>query len=231
MKNWSCHLLNHQEILNQFRQYNKFTVEHDGTWYNKFKYKLEFDFSMLDLDGRKSWRLNNYHNKMIEEFKENLWEFRKRREVFQTFFTNDSELIEHVLNDSNYMSHLHTVYYTSVRYNTNKSKLEQHGIITDIKFRREVGKWKYQIYFGDWDYRDKTIQEGICEYIAKSYVDGDIVASAWNEDLIKRYIKHKIPFMHNGFSCYMKDEDEIMILHFIAPGRIKKVFQIMEKIK
>ena len=37
--------------------------------------------------------------------------------------------------------------------------------------------------------------------------------------------------MHNGFSCYMKDEDEIMILHFIAPGRIKKVFQIMEKIK
>jgi len=168
---------------------------------------------------------------MIEEFKENLWEFRKRREIFQTFFTSDPELIEHVLNDTNYMSHLHTVYYTSDRYTTSKSKLEQHGIATDVKFRKEVGEWKYQIYFGDLDYRKKDILENICEWIAKAYQESTIIASPWNEELIRRYINHKVTFMHNGFSCYMKDEDDVMILYFIAPDCIKKVFKIMEKIK
>jgi hypothetical protein len=166
---------------------------------------------------------------MIDEFEKNLWEFRKRREVHQSFFTSDEELIEYVLDDDRLLNHLHTLYYTSNRYNTNKSISEQNGIITDIKFRREVGDYPFQVYLGDWDYRDRSLQESACEWIASAFKDGTIVASSWNEDVIRRYISQKTPFMHNGFNCYMKSEDDIMMLHFIAPGHIKKVFQILKK--
>ena len=224
-------MISQQEILNRVKQKKKFVVEHDGTWYsNRFKYKLSFDFGIYDGAGqRTTWRLNTLYQDMIDEFEKNLWEFRKRREVQQSFFTSDEELIEYVLDDDRLLNHLHTLYYTSNRYNTNKSILEQNGIITDIKFRREVGDYPFQVYLGDWDYRDRSIQESACEWVANSYKEGTIVASSWNEDVIKRYISQSTPFMYNGFNCYMKSEDDIMMLHFIAPGHIKKVFQILKK--
>jgi len=225
-------LLSQPEILSQINQHKKFAVEYDGTWYNKFNYKLEFDFSMFDIDGRKSWPLNNFYQKMIEEFKANCWEFRKRRECYiVTVFTSDTDLIEHVLNDPQFLQHLLTLHYTSDRYSSNKSKLEQHGIVTDVKFRREVNEYRYQIFFGDLDYKDRTIYEQLCQWIADAFKDNNIIASAWNERLIKDYIMHNTNFMYNGFNCYMKSEDDIMILHFIAPGHIKKVFCILEKEK
>lgn len=224
-------MISQQEILNRLKPRKKFAVEHDGTWYaNKFKYKLEFDFGIYDGSGqRTTWRLNTLYQDMLIEFDKNLWEYRKRREIHQSIFTSDKELIEYVLDSNQLLHHLHTLHYTSDRYNSNKSQLEQNGIITDIKFRREVGDYPFQVYFGNWDYRDRLAQENTCEWIADAYKEKIVSASAWNEDLIKRYIKHKIPYMHNEFNCYMKSEDDIMMLYFIAPGHIKKVFRILKK--
>lgn len=222
-----------QDILNRLRQQKKFAFEHDGTWYaNKFKYKLEFDFGIYDGEGqRTTWRLNTLYQDMIEDLDKNLWEYRKRREVHQSIFTSDTELIEYVLDDHRILNHLHTLHYTSERYNANKSRLEENGIVTDIKFRREVGDYPFQVFFGDWDYRDKQMQECACNWVADAYQDRSVVASSWNEEVIRRYIQSKILFMYNGFNCYMKSEDDIMMLHFIAPGHIKKVFRILEKEK
>lgn len=213
----------------------KFVHPHDGTWYGaRFQYKLEFDFRDIDPSGRNRG-IYKFYKDMITDFRKSGWEFRKRHEYTQSFYTNDVELIECVFTNEAYLKYLLGVHYTSQQYATHFSRLHEQMIATDIKFRKVVPEYCYQIYLGGWDWRHNESRLRVGEWLLQALKDDIVSVTGWNRELINRWERSKKNIgqqvLYEGYNFGMKNEDDIMMLHFVAPGHIKKVYKIIQKEK
>jgi hypothetical protein len=238
--NWSYQLNDKRDYILKFReQLPDWRIRRvDKAWYKqKFEWRLEFNFSASGDDAR-HWALDHRWRQLLEVCEANRWIFRRRREVFCTIFTSEHELLDHVLASDEYKSGIVSVEYTSDSYLTELTNQICGDAITDIKFVSHVPLHRYQVYLGSFEWKDSTIQS-VTEYLVTN--KDEFIFKGYYQEIIHRLHKAKekerldkwgrYQGVYDGFNFFAKSTDDILLLHMIAPGKIRKIVKLMERKK
>ena len=207
----------------------------DQTWYKpKFEWKIEFNFSHEDRKYR-SYADHRWVD-LLEDCHNNEWIFRKRREVWCNIYTTDTRLLDHVLTEEKYSGAIVGIEYTSDMYLSELTEQVCGDAVTDIKFVKTVPDHRYQVYLGNFDWRDPH-QLTLTEYLSNNK---DVyLFKGWFQEIINRfgtanpvanYSGHVITIA-DGFNFFAKSTDDILMVHMIAPGKVRKIVKLMEKQK
>ena len=207
----------------------------DQTWYKpKFEWKIEFNFSHEDRKYR-SYADHRWVD-LLEDCHNNEWIFRKRREVWCNIYTTDTRLLDHVLTEEKYSGAIVGIEYTSDMYLSELTEQVCGDAVTDIKFVKTVPDHRYQVYLGNFDWRDPH-QLTLTEYLSNNK---DVyLFKGWFQEIINRfgsknpvinYSGHQI-VVNDGFNFFAKSTDDILMVHMIAPGKVRKIVKLMEKQK
>ena len=237
---WSCQLLNKNLYIEKFKDLGLQTwriYQSDQTWYNqRFEWKFEFNFSNSgELHGRHS--VDNRWIQLLRECEILNFEFRKRREIWTSIYTSDIGFIEHILNKEEYRTAIVSLSYTNDTYLKERSIQTQLEAITDIKFVKHAQKHCYQVYLGNFEWKEDQIKMSLTEYLAAN--SNEFIFKGYYQEVINR-CKSKNNINNNygrsqgvydGFNFFAKSTDDILLLHMIAPGKIRKIIKIMERTK
>lgn len=238
---WSCQLLNKNLYIQKFKDLGLKSYQMrqvDQTWYKpKFEWKIEFNFSRQDANYS-HYRHSSDHRwvDLLEDCHNNEWIFRKRREVWCNIYTTDSRLLDHILTEEKYSGAIVSVEYTSDMYLSELTEQVCGDAVTDIKFVKTVPEHRYQVYLGNFDWHDPT-KITLTEYLT---TNRDVyLFKGWFQEIIVRFGSiqpvtnasgHHIT-IGDGFNFFAKSTDDILLLHLMAPGKIRKIVKLMEKQK
>jgi len=207
----------------------------DQTWYKqRFEWKIEFNFNSDP--ERRRYGVDHRWVQILRECEILNFEFRKRREVWTSIYTSDAGLLEHILARDEYRTAIVSLKYTNNSYLEERSTQTQLESITDIKFVKHVPEHCYQVYLGNFDWRDPH-QLTLSEYLANNK---DVyLFKGWFQEIINRfgttnpvsnnYSGHVIT-IGDGFNFFAKSTDDILMVHMIAPGKVRKIVKLMEKV-
>ena len=209
----------------------------DQTWYKqRFEWKIEFNFSQQD--GNYA-RYTSDHRwvQLLRECEMLNFEFRKRREVWTSIYTSDEGFLDYILNKEEYRTAIVSLNYTNDSYLEERSTQTQLEAITDIKFVKHVQEHCYQVYLGNFDWGNDDAKQLLTEYLAtnsneflfKGYYQEVINRCKTNHDLEDHYGRYR--GVYDGFNFYAKSTDDILMVHMIAPGKVRKIVKLMEKQK
>lgn len=207
----------------------------DKVWYKpKFEWRIEFNFSRQDSIGRHS--IDNRWQTLLRECELNLWEFRRRREVWCNIYTSEIDLLEHLLTNEKYRTAIVGVEYTNEQYMNELDNQINLDSITDIKFVKHVPEYRYQVFLGGFEWGNDSVKRPLTEYLVtnrdeflfKGYYQ-EIIHRCKNNNLVDNFGRYS--GVYDGFNFYAKSTDDILMLHMIAPSKIKKIVKLMERVK
>ena len=208
----------------------------DQTWYKqRFEWKIEFNFNS-DPDRRR-YGVDHRWVQILRECEDLKFEFRKRREVWTSIYTSDADLLEHIISREEYRTAIVSLEYTNNSYLEERGSQTQLEAITDIKFVKHVPEHCYQIYLGNFQWREDHIKRLLTEYLVanssdflfKGYYQELITRCKKNPDDLNRYGNYQ--GVYDGFNFFAKSTDDILLLHMIAPSKIKKIVKLMERVQ
>lgn len=220
--------------LSRSKQATKLLPFH-GVWYNKYNFKFEFlvrekvrvDNTMPH--GKSGWhwasKVQQTGHSIVQELNnaDSDFDFRSRMEVDLGIFTSDVALIDFLTNHNEIKKYNYRLHYTSDDYFGGLLQLD--NVPTDVKI---VTKFdpdkKYKIYF---KYLRKKDQ-GVCHALA-SYIQSNPEHFTCPSDTIIRRLQRGV--LWGDEYVYCNDQDTVMMMYFMAPELIKKVYQQMEKNK
>lgn len=209
--------------MKKLKSLNKKCYSRQKRWYNqRFEWRLEFKCprGLTSAPGI-NWQTWKHLISLIEELK---IDFRYRSERTRCLFVNDLKALDVVLDDQHFLSNLVRVEYSDDMYLSELSKLGI-SIVNDVKFVKNIPTLKFKIVLGNFNRNDSSIREELGSYIIKN---SDVFhVSGVDFDLLNRR-RSKV---WTNFSCLTNTIDDIVILHMIAPGKIKKVFELLHKNK
>jgi hypothetical protein len=206
----------------------------DQTWYTqKFEWKIEFNFSTNPEHRR--YGVDHRWVQILRECEVLNFEFRKRREVWASIYTSDAGLLEHIISREEYRTAIISLEYTNSSYLEQRSSQTQLEAITDIKFVKTVPEHCYHIFLGKGQWREDHIKRSLTEYLVansneflfKGYCQDLITRCRKNPDDLNRYSNYQ--GVYDSFNFFAKSTDDILLLHMIAPGKIKKIVKLMER--
>lgn len=221
-----------QYYRNQFREIlNKPCLEYHGKWYNgDYEWRLVFDFRKEK--NRYLGSLENGWSEILHFCKMNDVKFRRRREAAQVIFTSDLIVLDYILENPNIREKLLYIEFTSDSYTKELENLDQ--LSTDVKIVRSVPKFRYQITLGGFGWNKKLdTRIALTEYILNNKELFDV--RGYSAQVLDRARKTKGQYsqygttVFDGFQFYAADLDDIMTLHILAPGNIKKVTKLVAK--
>ena len=237
---WSCQLLNKNLYIQKFKDLGLKSYQMrqvDQTWYKpKFEWKIEFNFSRQDEIKYGRYMVDHRWRELLEEFEKNEYIFRKRREVWCNIYTTDLNLLDYVLAEEKYSSAIVSVEYSSDMYLSELTEQVFGDAVTDIKFVKTVPEHRYQVYLGNFEWRD-TSRITLTEYLSNNKEVYHF--KGWFQEIINRFGSyqavrnasgHQI-FVQDGFNFFAKSTDDILMVHMIAPGKVRKIVKLMEKVK
>jgi len=207
----------------------------DKVWYKpKFEWRIEFNFSRQDSIGRHS--IDNRWQTLLRECELNLWEFRRRREAWCNIYTSEIDLLEHLLTNEKYRTAIVSVEYTNEQYMNELDNQINLDSITDIKFVKHVPEYRYQVFLGGFEWGNDSVKRPLTEYLVtnrdeflfKGYYQ-EIIHRCKNNNLVDNFGRYS--GVYDGFNFYAKSTDDILMLHMIAPSKIKKIVKLMERVK
>lgn len=210
--------------------------EADKAWYKeRFQWRLVFDFR----GQSRNWGYTSEWGAMLHVFHEKGFKFRRRAEYFCSIFTSESELLDLVLANTDWVTRICELEYAGETYLNRFNDLVGVDAVTDIKFVKRMPAHPYQITFDRFDWHaDNHMREGLTEYLITNR--SDFVFKGYEQVLIDRWASAKKTLTNqwgqyqgisNGFKMYAKHPEDIMMLHMIAPGKIGKIIKLMEKNK
>ena len=208
----------------------------DQTWYKqKFEWKIEFNFSTHPEDRRYS--VDNRWIQILRECEDLKFEFRKRREVWTSIYTSDAGLLEHIISREEYRTAIVSLEYTNNSYLEKRGSQTQLEAITDIKFVKTVPEHCYHIFLGNFQWREDHIKRPLTEYLVAN--SNEFLFKGYYQELITRCRKNPDDLNHygnyqgvyDGFNFFAKSTDDILLLHMIAPSKIKKIIKLMERVQ
>jgi hypothetical protein len=208
----------------------------DQTWYKqRFEWKIEFNFSTQDKSyGR--YMVDHRWVQLLRECEVLNFEFRKRREVWTTIYTSDSNLINHILDREEYRTAIVSLEYTNDLYIKERGNQTQLEAVTDIKYVKHPTEFCYHVYLGNFEWEDNSVKQPLTEYLAAN--SNDFLFKGYYQEVIDRCKKHvdlrdysgRYRGVYDGFNFFAKNTDDILMLHMIAPGKIRKIIKLMEKV-
>ena len=206
----------------------------DKSWYKpKFEWRIEFDFS-AGSDAR-HWPIDHRWVQFLTVCEEKGWQYRKRREIFQCIYTNELELLDLVLNSEEYRTGINEIEYSSDTYLSELTNAVCGDAVTDIKFVSHLQTdFVYQVYLGGIEWKDPC-KEAITSYLCNNR--NEFSFRGYYAEIIHRASLRRpnqwghYESVYDGFNFFAKSTDDILMLHMIAPGKIRKIVKIMEKIR
>jgi hypothetical protein len=172
---------------------------------------------------------------LIQECERNLWSYRRRREVWGNFYTSDLDFLEHIVSNEKYSIALVSVEYTDDRYISELSNQINLDAITDIKFVKIVPEYCYQVFLGNFEWGNDPIRRPLTDYLATN--SDEFLFKGYYQELIHRFKNGlaedhygRYSGVYDGFNFYAKSTDDILMLHMIAPSKIKKIVKLMERV-
>ena len=234
---WSYQLSNKLQYIQKFEALGlpKWRIRCvDQTWYKqRFEWKIEFNFSTADKSyGR--YMVDHRWVQILRECEMLNFEFRKRREVWTTLYTSDEKLINHIMAREEYYSAIVSLEYSNEKYLDERSTQTGLESITDIKFVKHVPEYRYQVFLGHFDWNDLS-KEPLTRYLVTNKDDFEF--RGYYQEVVTRFNTRspakdhygRVMGVYDGFNFFAKSTDDILMLHMIAPGKIKKIVKLMEK--
>lgn len=210
-----------QDYLDKFKQKKKRCFHRDRCWYKeKFQWRLEFNFRVYKpLDNsqkviNENERLRRSWLNLLKTLNTQGFGYRKRFEWYQNIYTNDTRLLDFILDNKEYLDKLVTVEAASELYLEEVSKLDP-TIATDIKFVKSLSEFSLMVKVGGFNWHDDS-RTTIADYIR-----ANAEVFQLPDHLVERF--HRDKNVWDGFYFYVRTVDDIMMLHLMAPQRIKKV--------
>lgn len=157
--------------------------------------------------------------------------YRHRKESEQIIFTSDPVLLDFIIAEG---LHKEICYleYTSDKYQTALSNVDM--ISTGVKLVKRDTKFCYQITLGGlgW-YKNSEIKVALTKYLTDNYELFE--ARGYQNEILKRFKDHSrnislnsYTTVYDGFVFYASDPNDILTLHLLAPGKIKKVIKLVK---
>jgi hypothetical protein len=103
--------------------------------------------------------------------------------------------------------------------------------VTDIKFVSHLQTdFIYQVYLGGLEWKDPC-KEAITTYLCNNF--NEFSFRGYYKEIIQRASRKwgHYESVYDGFNFFAKSTEDILMLHMIAPGKIRKIVKIMEKIR
>jgi hypothetical protein len=167
-------------------------------------------------------------DKIINFCVENKIKHRHRKEGEQVIFTSDLAFLDFIISEG---LHKEICYleYTSEKYETALSNVDM--ISTGVKLVKKDTKFCYQVTLGHmgW-YKNSEIRIALTKYL----VDNSELfeARGYHNEILKRFRAQRkeihISTVYDGFVFYAADPDDILTLHLLAPGKIRKVIKLVK---
>jgi hypothetical protein len=207
----------------------------DQTWYKqKFEWKFEFNFNPEP--DRRRYGVDHRWVQILRDCEMNNIGFRRRREVWCNIYSSDTAFVDLVLYKEEYSSAIVMLEYTNDKYIAEKQNQTSLESITDIKFVKQLPEYCYQVFLGNFDWND-PIKEDLTRYLAVN--KDDFQFRNWYKEVVGRFNTKdpardnygRVVGVYDGFNFFAKSTDDILLLHMIAPGKIKKIVKLMEKQK
>ena len=196
----------------------------ERTWYKeRFQWKITFDFSDKTRGSRyltPNWQL------LLDLFKSNNIDYRRRREYSQNIFTSDPAALDIILDNAAFTDAILYIEYASDFYLQELAAVLSTDTVTDIKFKNEVSEFRYHIFLGGFLWNDTS------RFILSNWLAANRELFHFRrvyEEIIDRVKSNSNTPVYDGFNFYAKTPDDILMLHLIAPGKIKKIVKFMEK--
>ena len=201
-----------------------------GVWYNNYNFKFEFLVrEQVKAGGKSAWsymtdvRTVGYDVVRALQHGSSDFDFRQRMEYDLSIFTSDTAVIDFLTNHHTIKNYNYRLYYTSDDYFNGLLQLD--NVPTDVKIVKKFDPAKkYKIHF---KYLRKKDQ-GVCHALA-SYIESNPEHFSYPKDTIIRRLQKGV--LWGDEFVYCDDQDTVMMLYFMAPELIKKVYQQMEKNK
>lgn len=220
--------------IDQFTSLSKPVKPFYGRWYNgKFEWRIAFHFkSKLD-----TCNTQQHWTELRKYCKSNNLDFRPRSEFYtQTIFTKDPRVLDYIIQNENYHSKISFIQYTADEYFSEFSKKDD--ISTDVKFVKDLPDYPYQVVIGNLGWKDhQSIKQALVSFLVKNrelyfFKNSNFnLIEKWETELKKKVQPNHYFGLFDGFNFFAKDFDDIMMLHYIAAGKIKKVFKLVKKEK
>lgn len=168
-------------------------------------------------------------DKIINFCIENKIKHRHRKEGEQVIFTSDLAFLDFIISEG---LHKEICYleYTSEKYETALSNVDM--ISTGVKLVKKDTKFCYQVTLGHmgW-YKNSEIRIALTKYL----VDNNELfeARGYHNEILKRFKSqnrdiHANSTVYDGFVFYAADSNDILTLHLLAPGKIRKVIKLVK---
>ena len=173
---------------------------------------------------------------MCEDFRKRNFVYRRRYESMANIYTSDLELLELVLNNPGYKESVYSVEYTNDKYLNVLASEAGIDAVTDIKFVSHLQtEFRYQVFLGNFEWKDdhrelvtSFLVDNMDEYQFRGYYH-DILENRKKGKVRDTYYGHKPETVYDGFNFFAKSTEDILMLHLIAPGKIKKIIKLMER--
>jgi len=236
---WSWQLSNKNHYIQQFEKIESLPSWRvrrvDQTWYKqRFEWKIDFDFAVES--DRRRYGVDNRWLQLLRECEINNFNYRRRREVWCTFYTSDSNLLDHILAREEYKTAIYSIDYANDRYLIERENQVTLDSITDIKFVSHLQtEFRYQVFLGNFEWGKDDYKKTLTEYLAanseeflfKGYYQEIIHRCKHNTDIVDQFGRYR--GVYDGFNFYAKSTEDILMLHMIAPGKVRKIIKIMER--
>ena len=193
----------------------------------KFDWRFEFHFNDNQYDGHQYFTHRNSDWLALKDFCDaNSIKYKTRIERSCAFFTKDIQAVEYIVNNDNLLKAISSVEYTSDAYKTAFTNKDE--ISTDIKLVAKVPEHPYLVILGQLGWKDNPTRRSLSEYLVAN--KNNFIFKGYYAITIERYKQGTASgLLYDGFQFYVKDFDDIMMLHLVAPGKIVKVIKLMEK--
>ena len=208
----------------------------DKAWYKqKFEWRIEFNFS----EEKRKWPDNRWLD-FLNVCQMNSWVFHRRHEIFCNIYTSELSLLDFILENKEYLDGINYIEFTSDNYLSELTTAVCGEAVTDIKFVSHLQtEFRYQVFLGGFEWKETATKEAITTYLATNY--NEFLFKGHHQEIINRVKQNKnepIPnqwghyqYVYDGFNFFSKSTDDILMLHMIAPGKIRKIVKIMERTK
>ena len=227
-KIWSYQLQNKQYYIDEFKNKLTFNIySQDRTWYkDRFQYRVSFVFGD---NKRRASSSNGDWRAMLYHFIEKGWKFRCRTEGYHVLFTSQTEILDAILANPDWLGKIVEFGYSNTRYLTEFANYKGIDAITDIKFLKRVPEHCYQVTLGNFNWRvDDNIRLTVTQYLATN--QSDFIFKGSEKRLIEDSVKHNSSrLIYGGFRFYAKNTDDIIMIHMMAPGKVVEIIKIMER--
>jgi hypothetical protein len=221
---WSYQLQDKQYYIKKFK--NIFTYKvyaHNGAWYApKYEWRICFDVFREDRNRRSAtleWA------PLIMEMRDNDFKFKTRLERAQNLYTSDVRLLEFLINKIEYHKKICSISYSSEIYLSEYNKKDE--ISTDVKLVKRVPSHSYIVEIGGLYKAGRQCALNLTSYILSN--KNNFYFTGYYKEIIDRMAHSPVRPIWDGFTFYVKEYDDVMMLHLVAPGHIKKVTQLVSK--